>query len=105
MDTLSHLRELERRFNGPIPDALLMIARLGTPEAVALMAAEANAAFMRHMVRGQITAIRARREDHSFYPSMTVDLAYYRAHWRVAMRHARELRRVIAQFHPQAVAA
>ena len=105
MDTLSRLNELHQRYTGPVPDALLMIARLGTPEAVALMAAEANAAFLRRMVHGQIEAIRARREDGTFYPAMLIDLRYYVARWRVAMRHARELRRVIAQFHPQAVAA
>ena len=102
---LERFNELHQFYNGPVPQALLTVAQLGTPEAVALMAAEGNAVFYKHLVHGQVQAIRARREDHSYYPAMATDLAYYLARWRVAMRHARELRHVIAQYHPQAVAA
>ena len=105
MTTLSRLDELHAAYDGTIPAAMLAVAQLGTSEAVALLGAEADARFLRRMVRGQVEAIRARREDGSFYPAMLTDLRYYVARWRVAMRHVRELRRVIARFHPQAFAA
>lgn len=105
MDTLSRLDKLEATYDGSIPAAMLAVAQHGSPEAVALLGAEANADFYRRMVRGQVEAIRGRREDGSYYPAMLEDLRYYVARWRVAMKHARELRCVIARFHPQASAA
>ncbi|HXP29727.1 MAG TPA: hypothetical protein VN832_01465 [Stellaceae bacterium] len=90
-DELAALALLERRFDGPIPRPLRLMARHGSPEAVHILQAEGQAAFFREMVRGQLRAIRLRRADGTFYPEMLADLALYRRQWR---RWRRMLRRL-----------
>lgn len=79
---LAALAELERRFNGPIPEPLRRAARLGSAERVELLHAEGQRAFFRSMLRGQVRIIRQRRLDGSFYPALLADLALYREGWR-----------------------
>ena len=85
------LAELERRFDGPIPPALKLIARHGSLRAVRLLQARGQAAFFASMVRGQLRAIRARRQEGSFYPAMLKDLTLYRRQYRRWRRLARRL--------------
>lgn len=105
MDRLSRIDELHQRFDGPIPEAMLLVARHGSVEAVTLMQTVATADFYRRMVLGQIETIRMRREDGSFYPALLKDLAYYREHYRAHARHARALRKIVAATGPQVSAA
>lgn len=95
-DSLSRLDTLHAAFDGAIPDHLLAVARLGSPERVALIGAVAIARFYREMVAGQVRAIRARRADGSFYPAMLIDLRDYLVGWRQTTRQARALRRASA---------
>ncbi len=99
---LVRLTELEAQFNGPIPTALLAVAHLGTPEAVAFFQAGAATEFYRRMVHSQVEIIRNRRLDGSFYPALLKDLRHYREHYRAHRRLARELRRLLAgvKSHP-----
>lgn len=85
------LAELERRFDGPVPPALKLVARHGTLRAVRLLQARGQEAFFAAMIRGQLRAIRARRQDGSFYPAMLKDLALYRRQRRRWRRIARRL--------------
>jgi hypothetical protein len=85
------LAELERRFDGPIPATLKLIARHGSLRAVRLLQARGQEAFFAAMIRGQLRAIRARRRDGSFYPEMLKDLALYRRQHRRWRRIARKL--------------
>jgi len=80
--SLAALAELERRFNGPIPEPLRRAAQLGSPERVALLQAEGQRAFFRSMLRGQVAIIRQRRLDGSFYSALLADLVLYRQGWR-----------------------
>ncbi|HXQ51133.1 MAG TPA: hypothetical protein VN802_08580 [Stellaceae bacterium] len=88
-DPLSALAELERRYDGPIPEPLRLVARLGSPSAARRLHAEAKAAFFAALAKGQIRAIRRRRGAGSLYPALFDDLALYRRerrHWRRAAR-------------------
>jgi hypothetical protein len=92
-DPLDAIAELERRFDGPIPEPVRLLARLGSEAAVQLLQAEGQAAFFKAMVTGQIRAIRRRRAEGSEYPAMAGDLALYRTqlrHWRGLARELRE---------------
>jgi hypothetical protein len=77
-DPLAALAELERRYDGPIPEPLRRIARHGSGHVVRRLHAAGQAAFFTAMARGQIRAIRLRRRDGSFYPAMLEDLGLYR---------------------------
>jgi hypothetical protein len=83
---LAAFAELERSFNGPIPEPARLAARHGSSAIVLRMRAGGEAGFFRAMARGQIRAIRRRRDDGSFYPALAEDLAFYLRHWR-AWRH------------------
>lgn len=72
------LDELERLYNGPIPEPARSIARLGSPTALLLVRATAEAAFFAAMARGQLRTIRQRRADGTCYPALFDDLALYR---------------------------
>ncbi len=91
--SLAALRELERRFNGPIPEPLRQAALLGSAERVALLHAEGQRAFFRSMLRGQVATIRRRKADGSFYPMLLTDLAAYRERWHYWHRIACTLRK------------
>lgn len=88
VDPLAALGELERRFNGPIPEPLRQAAQLGSPELCRLRHAEAEAAFLKTLLRDQIQLIRRRRDAGSFHPSLLADLRLYRCRWRHWRRRA-----------------
>src|SRR5258707_13167679 len=92
LDPLAALAELERRFNGPVPEALRLAAQLGSAELGRVRQAEAQAAFLKALLRGQVRLIRRRREEGSFYPSLLDDLRLYRRRWRHWHRRAVALR-------------
>jgi hypothetical protein len=91
-DTLARLAELERRYDGPIPDGLRQAAHLGSADAVERLFAEGERAFYRTMVTRQIAIIRRRRLDHTLYPALFADLRLYRSAWRQWHRRCRALR-------------
>lgn len=91
VDPLAALAELERRFNGPVPEPLRQAAQLGSTELCRLRQAEAQAAFLKALLRGQIRLIRQRRAEHSAYPSLLDDLRLYRRRWRHWHRRAAAL--------------
>jgi hypothetical protein len=53
--------------------------------------ARGEAGLFRAMARGQIQAIRRRRDDGSFYPALADDLAFYLRQWRAWRRVVVEL--------------
>jgi hypothetical protein len=91
-DPLAALAELERRFNGPIPEPLRLAAQLGSAELCRLRQAEAQAAFLKTLLRDQVRLIRRRRAEGSFHPSLLDDLRLYRRRWRHWQRRAITLR-------------
>jgi hypothetical protein len=95
---------VESLYDGPIPPQARAVARLGSPAMVLLVRARAEAAFFRGMVRGQVTAIRRRRADGSFYPALIDDLRLYlrycRAWQRLAVRTAAERHRAPSMRSP-----
>ncbi len=93
-DTLGARADLERRYNGPIPQPEIALARHGSAETVLRLHAIGQAAFFRRMIDGQISAIRQRRRDGSFYPALLADLALYRREWRQWQRRRRTLETV-----------
>jgi len=88
LDPLAALAELERRFNGPIPEPLRLAAQLGSAELCRLRQAEAQAAFLKALLRGQVRLIRRRRAEGSFHPLLLDDLRLYRRRWRHWHRRA-----------------
>jgi hypothetical protein len=82
IDPLAALSELERRYNGPVPEPLRQAAQLGSAELSRLRHAEAEAAFLKTHLRDQIQLIRRRRAAGSFHPSLLADLRLYRRRWR-----------------------
>src|SRR5258708_37730035 len=93
---LAAFAELERIFNGPIPEAARLAARHGSSAIVLKIRARGDAGFFRAMARGQIQAVRRRRDDGSFYPAVADDLSFYLPHcpaWpRLAARPAAAVR-------------
>jgi hypothetical protein len=88
-DPLAALGSLERRYDGPIPENLRLVARQGSATIVRRLHADAQARFFAGMVKRQAQAIRQRRADASFYAAMIADLAYYRRErrrWRETAR-------------------
>lgn len=88
-DLLARLAELERCYDGPLPEGVRLAARLGSAEAVERMVAAGEAAFHRSMLLRQIDIIRRRRADGTFYPALLADLRFYRDAWRRWHRRAR----------------
>jgi len=85
------LADLERAFNGPVPEPARQAARHGSADMVLLVRARGEAAFFTAMTRGQIVTIRERRRDGSFYPALLTDLALYHRHRRAWRRVAASL--------------
>jgi hypothetical protein len=96
VDPLAALGELERRFNGPVPEPLRHAAQLGSAELCRLRRAEAQAAFLKTLLRGQVRLIRRRRAEGSFHPSLLEDLRLYRRRWRLWHRRAATLQAALA---------
>lgn len=96
-DLLARLAELERCYDGPVPEGLRLTAHLGSAEAVELLFAIGEATFYRTLVTRQLDVIRRRRADGSFYASLLDDLRYYRAAWRQWHRRAHALRAAAAE--------
>lgn len=82
IDPLAALGEFERRYNGPVPEPLRQAAQLGSADLARLRHAEAEAAFLKSLLRDQIQLIRRRRAAGSFHPSLLADLRLYRRRWR-----------------------
>lgn len=82
IDPLAALGELERRYNGPVPAPLRQAAQLGSAELSRLRHAEAEAAFLKTLLRDQVRLIRRRRAAGNFHPSLLADLRLYRRRWR-----------------------
>jgi hypothetical protein len=91
-DVLAAIADLERRYDGSIPDAARRVARLGSAEIVQRLVAAGQLAFYRSMVLGQLDIIRRRRAEGSFHPALIDDLRTYRAGWRQWQRRSRSLR-------------
>jgi hypothetical protein len=90
--SLDALAELERRYNGPIPEPMRLASRHGSEHWVHLLQAYGQAAFFTAMVRAQLATIRRRRAEGSAYPALVEDLTYYRRErrrWRAALRTLR----------------
>jgi hypothetical protein len=79
---MTTLTELHQTYDGPIPQHALAVARLGSSLMVELVRAEGQARFFKSMLTGQIAAIRSRKADGSYYPSMANDLALDLREWR-----------------------
>ncbi len=92
-DPLPALAELERRYDGPIPEPLLRAAGLGSAALAELLLAEGQARFFKGMAQGQIAIIRRRRKEGSLYPGLVADLVFYRQRWRDWRRRVRALSR------------
>ena len=91
---LAALSDLERRFDGPIPEPLRRTTLLGHSLASLRLLAEAQVCFFACLVRGQIATIRQRRRDGSFYQRLMADLAFYRERRRLWRRELARLRRL-----------
>jgi len=89
--------DLHPLYDGPIPPAVLAVARYGSPEMVLLMRARGETAFFRSMILGQVKTIRARRADGTFYPALLTDLRWYRHQFRGWNRIVAQMRRAIGQ--------
>ena|SRR5690242_1271487 len=88
IDPLAALGELERRYNGTVPEPLRQAAQLGSAELARLRHAEAEAAFLKTLLLDQIQLIRRRRAAGTFHPSLLADLRLYRRRWRHWHRRA-----------------
>jgi hypothetical protein len=90
-DPLAALAALERRFDGPIPEPLRLMALHGSARAVLLRRARRQEAFFAALIPSQKRAIALRRQDGSFYPALLADLALYRRQKRRWAAIARRL--------------
>jgi hypothetical protein len=79
---LVQLAQLERRYDGPVPEPERLLADFGSVGKVQLLVAAGNSAFYRGMVRQQIATIRRRRAAATAYPELLADLRLYRDRWR-----------------------
>jgi hypothetical protein len=91
---LAALSDLERRFDGPIPEPLRQATLLGHSLLPLRFLAEAQVCFFAALVRGQIATIRQRRRDGSFYGQLVADLAFYRERRRLWRQELRRLHRL-----------
>lgn len=99
-DLLARLAELERCYDGPVPEGLRLAAHLGSAEAAELLFAAGEEAFYKSMVARQLDIIRRRRADRTLYASLLDDLRYYRDAWRQWHRRARAMRAAAAGRQP-----
>ncbi|MGO8919863.1 MAG: hypothetical protein ACLQJR_28520 [Stellaceae bacterium] len=99
-DLLARLAEIERCYDGPVPEGLRLAAHVGSAEGVELLFAAGEEAFYRSMVMRQLEVIRRRRADGSFYAALLEDLRYYRDGWRRWHRRVRALRAAAAEGQP-----
>jgi hypothetical protein len=88
---LAALSDLERRFDGPIPEPLRQATLLGHSLLPLRLLAEAQVCFFASLVRGQVATIRQRRRDGSFYEQLVADLAFYRERRRLWRRELARL--------------
>ena len=93
---LAALSDLERRFDGPIPQPLRQSTLLGHSLLPARLLADAQVSFFASLIRGQIATIRQRRRDNSFYEQLVADLAFYRERRQVWRRELARLRSLAA---------
>jgi hypothetical protein len=91
VEALQTLAELERRYDGPIPEPLRNAARLGSAEQVLTVEALGQADFFATLLRNQIQAIRRARAGGTARPNLWADLALYRRRRR--FRRAEAARR------------
>jgi hypothetical protein len=90
---LRRLGALERRFDGPVPEAERSLLLLGSVTAMVQRQAKTEAAFFAALVRRQIHAIRGRRSAGSMPADLLEDLASYRRQrraWRRFAAHPRD---------------
>jgi hypothetical protein len=104
-DPLAALGELERRYNGPVPEPLRQAAQLGSAELARLRHAEAEAAFLKTLLRDQLRLIRTRRAARSVHPSLLADFRLYRRRWRHWRRRAMAAQAALAAQHADAALA
>jgi hypothetical protein len=90
-DALAAIANLERCYDGPVPEPLRLIARQGSLAAAQRITAEAQAGFFRQLARGQLRAIRLRRAGASCDRALLADLALYRRQGRAWQRALRAL--------------
>lgn len=89
MDPLAAMAELERRYDGPIPEMQRRAVLLGSACAAQHHHAAAQARFFAGRLRRQVRAIRLCRADGGVVPGMIADLALYRREcrrWRALAR-------------------
>ena len=91
MDALAALAELERRYDGPIPEPARRAVLAGSAREAERHAAAAEARFFAGRVRNQVRAIRLRRAAGCRVPDLLADLALYRREWRRWHARARRL--------------
>jgi hypothetical protein len=95
-DSWDTLAALERRYDGPIPEPLRQVARLGSVERALSIEAEGQTDFFAALIRSQIEAIRSARRAGSIPPRLLADLKLYRRQefwWR---SQAQRLRAIVA---------
>jgi hydroxyacyl-ACP dehydratase HTD2-like protein with hotdog domain len=90
-DALAHLAELERQFDGPIPETLRQAAELGSAATVERLFAAGEVAFYHSLVVKQIALVRLRRAEGSFYAALLADLRLYRRECQRWRRRCRAL--------------
>lgn len=105
VDPLAVLGELERRYNGPVPEPLRQAAQLGSADLARLRHAEAEAAFQKTLLCDQVRLIRRRRAAGSFHPSLLADLRLYRRRWRHWHRRVMAARAVLSARHASTAVA
>jgi hypothetical protein len=86
------LDELERRYDGPIPEPERLAWRHGSAERARWLAARAQMDFFRSRIDRQAEIIRARRWAGTATPDLAQDLMLYRRQWRQWRREEARLR-------------
>jgi len=77
-DALAALAELERHYDGPIPEPLRLIARTGSAKRALSAEAEGQTRFFAMMIRNQIEALRRSGGKMRTSSHLLADLALYR---------------------------
>jgi hypothetical protein len=91
-DSLSVMAALERRYDGPVPEPLRQVARVGSADRRLLFDAEGQSDFFAALIRGQIEAIRRARRDGAIPARLFADLKLYRRQelwWRGEVQRLR----------------
>ena len=89
------LDELERRYDGPIPEPERLAWRYGSAERAQWLAARAQADFFKTRIGRQAGIIRSRRAAGAVTPDLAEDLARYRLQWQQWRREETRLRTAI----------